>query len=520
MAPDSGGEPDEEIIGDPIYGETVFYQSTSGGKRGRYHVDLHEGPAGMYYNDSLLYHHWGYYTTKNSQCSTQPEAHDVNGDRIVNGLDGELESHCVPNGDYQLDVYRYTWDPSGQSHTSEHLFNRHVILLDTLGAWTHNPASPFYHDVRVAFDLNTDTTTITGDIRAGYAYVPRMNTSLDPSYTSDAHEVNAGDSLWLISTFVASDNGGRAWHNNTAGVLTAFNPNYSNQPLAFGPAVNSLPLFNGPTPMLYVFTSPGGTNTYQVVGRVTEPYHSGLGSDAGRVQTASTIHVTVYAVHACFGYSGSLWAGQPVSFDASCSTGADLLEFSWNFGDNSPSTSWSTSATIQHTYGSAGTYGVLLSARRVARHTDTDDTTRVVTITPGLSAYISGPDVITTSGDYSWDTYASGGTAPYHYRWHYKQGATETDVGTDSPTYSRYVQARTPYFFRLRDSVTDAGAGLAQPFFWVEVMPGGGGAAAVGFLDASGACAALPATLTARQAKLEEIRTSGAWPVPCRRRTP
>jgi hypothetical protein len=165
----------------------------------------------------------------------------------------------------------------------------------------------------------------------------------------------------------------------------------------------------------------------------------------------------------------------------------------------------------------AGSYNVLLSARRAARPSDADDSTRTVAIAPGLSVWIAGPDLIGTSGSYTWEAQASGGQTPYHYQWYYKQGGSETPVGTDSPYYSRYVSVgKTAYAFRLRNVVTDATPATAQRVYWVEVMPGGGGLASIGALDARGACAALPAARTQRQAALSVIAASGRWPTPCR----
>lgn len=379
----------------------------------------------------------------------------------------------------------------------------------------NDSTTPAYHDVHVAFDLNAATTTLNGDIRGGAEYRTIADTT--DFYSAVRYDtVGSGDTLWFISTYQASGNDSRTWYNSTTGVLTSFAFDRSSGG-AFSPAVNSQPTPQTYTrPMLHVFSGGSGMSLHSVVGRVIEPYHNGIGN-LGRDQTDSMV-ISVVGVSACFSYSGgTLYVGQAVTFDASCSTGWTALEYSWDFDEGAGATGWSSTATIQHTFSSGGNRDVVLSARRDARHTDADDSTRVVSIA-AFSVYITGPDLIETSDSYTWEAHPQGGSTPFHYQWYYKQGTGDsTAVGGDSATYTRNVSVgKTNYIFRLRVVVTDSLQRTATHSYWVEVVPEGGDRASIGALDAMGACVSLPAVRSRRQAALSAIGASGRWPTPCR----
>ena len=76
-----------------------------------------------------------------------------------------------------------------------------------------------------------------------------------------------------------------------------------------------------------------------------------------------------------------------------------------------------------------------------------------------LSVYITGPGDIYGAGTYSWTAHPSGGNGTYSYQWQYRQetSSTWTNVGTNSPTYTRSVGTLTRSFY-LRVTVTSAGS--------------------------------------------------------------
>lgn len=70
------------------------------------------------------------------------------------------------------------------------------------------------------------------------------------------------------------------------------------------------------------------------------------------------------------GFSTTSIVGQTVSLDGSASTGGNtrpILTYDWDFGDGSPA---GTGPTPNHTYGSAGTYGVTLTVTDILGYTD------------------------------------------------------------------------------------------------------------------------------------------------------
>jgi hypothetical protein len=140
----------------------------------------------------------------------------------------------------------------------------------------------------------------------------------------------------------------------------------------------------------------------------------------------------------------------------------------------------------------------------------------VLVIAGPLDVAISGPDWITTSGNYTWTSLPLDGVPPYDtYRWYYQQGGSAEYLDGSRATYKRYVSAQgEPFVFRLRHTVQDAVPTQAVDTLWVDVVPGGG-YAAVGLLDAAGICRPLPAQRRARQAAHAAVARSGRWPVPC-----
>lgn len=513
---------DEELIGDPLIGETNFYQSTTGELRARYRVELVE-TGSMYYRVGYS-NPWGWLTTKNNECDgdavNHPEMHDVTGDGVP---EAGAETHCLPNGAYTVKFHRRHWLPDGSGTDSDSvLFTRRVAMLDTLGSEQHDPSAPTYQDVRVRFSLDSVATGITGSLRGADFYLS-FNTFSDTSYFRRAPfstTMGVGDTLWLASTYRATGGPDCVWCNNFQGVLAAFNQDYLYDPAGFGYATNSVPAENSTMPKLHSFAVASGIQPFRVVARVTEPYQNGT-SNPGRVQQ-DTIFVTVVGLNASFTVSGSPIAGQPVTFNGSGSEGFKPLEYRWDFGDQTPPTSWSAADSIkQHMYSSPGTYTASLWVRRTSSTAPTDSASQPVSVggSAPVVVVIEGVDIITASGTYEWHALATGGVPPYHYQWYYRRsGQAEQPVGSDSPWYSRYVSvAKTAYAFRLRNVVTDAAQQTDQAVHWVDVLPGGGGGLlSVGLLAAGGSCVALPADRERRRAAHEAVVAGGSWPVPCR----
>lgn len=468
----------------------------------------------MYYNANSSVSRWGWYTTKNADCQVSGELHDINGDgQIETGT----ERHCIPNGEYTLHFYRVTWDGGGQSHTDQEIFQRPIAMLDRLGSLQNDPSAPDYHDARVAFDLVPATTSLAGDIRAGdvFRYIAD-ETQLYPLQASMT--VAAGDTLWLISTYVAQGSDSRPWYDSKTGVFTSFNPNYDVSREAFGPAVNSIPVASGPPPMLQVFAVAGTqARLFRVVGRVTEPYHDGL-SNLGRDQTSQSITVTVVPPVSCFTYSGTLTSGQQIAFDGRCSA-YGAVEYSWSFGDGTAATAWSAdSGVVRHAYASGGTYPAQLNVRRQTSTAPVATSSQSVPIA-ALDVAIVGPDAISSTGTYQWDAVVTGGQRPLAYRWYYKQGVGAEQLVDSDSSYSRFVVVGGSFYsFRLRVVATDARLDSAVTFEIVEVWSGGGSFALIGALDPAGECSPLPTSRPERQRALAAIIASGRWPVPCRRR--
>ena len=88
---------------------------------------------------------------------------------------------------------------------------------------------------------------------------------------------------------------------------------------------------------------------------------------------------------------------------------------------------------------------------------------------PGLSAYISGPSTHLGSGNYTWRANAAGGDGTYTYQWQHRAASSTswTDVGTNSPTYTRYLPRHASPFY-LRVIVTSGGASVTSPDFYVK----------------------------------------------------
>jgi hypothetical protein len=518
---------EEELIGDGLDGETVFYQQTSSGPKARYYVDLDSLVEMRMYFRAPATPSWGYFTSKGSDC-TRAERHDLDGDGTPES--NLTEKHCIPSGGYTLRLHRVVWRTDGSGWNSDTiLFTRRIAMLDTLGSLKDSSAAG-YQDVRVRFALDSVPTSLVGSLRGADFYQAFGNASDTALYTRAPYTdtLGIGDTLWFVSTYraAAADTTVCGWCRSGAdgllGVLAAFNQDYLRTPTAFGYATNSVPAPGASVfmPMLHQFSAARPSEAFRVLARITEPYHNGT-TQPGREQP-DTIFVWVVGLDAAFTVSSSPVAGQPATFDAHTSEGYRPLQYRWDYGDQSPPTSWGADSVTQHTYSASGTFTAKLWVRRDSSTAPVDSASLTVSVAEAaaLTVVIDGVETITSSDTYQWHALVSGGVPPYHYQWYYREaGQSEQTVGSDSPWYSRYVSVRSKsYAFRVRSVVRDTTQATAQSFLWVDVLAGGKGAGplVVGLLDAAGVCQALPAGPERRRAAHEAVVAQGRWPVPCR----
>ena len=136
-------------------------------------------------------------------------------------------------------------------------------------------------------------------------------------------------------------------------------------------------------------------------------------------------------------------AGSPVSFTASATDVSPAVQaagytYAWTFGDGTTG----TGGTSSHTYATAGTYTVTVTAMDEYGKTGTASETITISA-PGSTGTLNvsaGSSI--TSNPLATVTFAgsvSGGTAPYSYSWNYGDGNTTagtsvTFAGTDTTT--------------------------------------------------------------------------------------
>lgn len=511
-SPDAGGDNEEELIGDTLYGGAPFYQSTTGGLRARYLIKL--GNDSMYYLDAP-YHRWGWYTSNQENCGQgHPERHDIDADGVADSASNS-ERHCLANGEHTLTLDTLLWNEEGTAVVGRGtVFVRKVSMLGTLGAF-ETSSSSWFHDVRVALDRNPpEEYSLVGDIRAGDHFVSWTSDSLYPQGTADT--IAAGDTLWFQSTYVATGQYSKPWFNSQRAILTGLSFDFEYHPTHIHGGTNSAP-GTETSPALWQFGS--GSQTFRVVGRVVAPHHRTM--DSGVTQLDASIYVTTIAPSACFSVTGDQVKDSTLTFTGQCSSGFGTLEYRWTFDDGA-SVDWTAdSAVAHHAYSEAGTYHARLRVRRLGSTAPVDSTDQTITVTGPLWVRITGPDAIEATDTYTWTSVPHDGAPPYGtYRWYYQQeGSSEEQVGT-SRTYSRYVAARSAYTFRLRNTVQDTVPAQAEDTLWVEVIPGEDGYSAIGALDASNTCRPLPTVQRARQHALAAIARRGRWPIPCLIRTP
>lgn len=516
----TGGDNEEELIGDTLWGETIFYQMTTGGPRARYRIQLDGDTTDIMYYLPSAWHPWGWFTSSPDEhnCfSDMREHHDVTGDGVAEISDPER--HCVRNGQHDVTVLRVTWNEDGSAIVaSQTAFRRRVAMLGYLGAFEDHPQSTTYHDVIVTLDGTEGLVQWQGDLRAGNYFMGREFP--DSLYAQNSNFLIGGsDTLWFMSTFVATGQEQRPWYLSPKAVLTQFNFDFVYTPEAFSGGVNSKP---GTQTSAALRTFAARADPYRVVGRTIAPFH--LDMSAGSVRTAQSIYVTAVGPDACFSVSGPQMPDSVLTFNGDCSTAQGTREFRWSFGDNTGVEWTPDSAVVHHVYGATGSYAVTLRVRRAGSTEPVDSASQTVVIatTPPLYVSIVGPDWITTSGTYTWNSVPHDGVPPYtNYRWYYQQGGSPEDLVGTRNRYSRYISVQgDPYVFRRRNRVQDALPSEADDTLWVDVVPGGGSYASIGLLDAANVCRALPLTARARRAAHAAVVKRGRWPVPCLVPTP
>lgn len=224
-------------------------------------------------------------------------------------------------------------------------------------------------------------------------------------------------------------------------------------PLTFSQATES----GGTAPFTYNWTFGDGTqpsgglnpsHTYLNPGSYTATVTV---TDANMLTNSSSVVVTVNDVPPTVTYTDPpSVAGSPVSFTASAASVSPAVQsagftYAWNFGDKGTA----AGATVSHTYASAGTYTVTVSATDMYGTTGTTSGTITIVSAPVVSA---GPPVTVNAASpltFSQAT-ESGGTAPLTYNWDFGDGTQQSGSLNPSHTY------QNPGSYTAMVTVTDA----------------------------------------------------------------
>ena len=143
-----------------------------------------------------------------------------------------------------------------------------------------------------------------------------------------------------------------------------------------------------------------------------------------------TAYITVNpAPRSSFSSTGNVCLGDAISFtNLSVGNGSAITSYSWNFGDG---TAASSSSNPSHTYSTAGTFNVVLTANSSAC---SDDTTISVVISPAPIVNFSS---VNTSGCGPFTTtFSNTTTSSPIYTWNFGDGTVNSSLVTPTHTYN------------------------------------------------------------------------------------
>jgi PKD repeat protein len=190
--------------------------------------------------------------------------------------------------------------------------------------------------------------------------------------------------------------------------------------------------FAGGVPLTSILTNPIGVILTPGVHLVSLTITSAGGAPAPTICT-KTYAITVPPLpSAAFTSSGSLCLGSQVAFN---STGTNLTNWLWNFGDGASSLLNPTTRT----YTGTGSKTVTLTVSNIYGCSRTSS--QIITITPNtLSTSITaaGPTTFCQGGSVALNSITAGGTIPYAYLWSNTFATTPNIIANASGNY--YVQ--------------------------------------------------------------------------------
>ncbi len=209
----------------------------------------------------------------------------------------------------------------------------------------------------------------------------------------------------------------------------------------------------GTAPFTYSWSFGDGTtqtgslnpsHTYQNPGSYTASVSV---TDANKLTSSSAVVVTVNDVAPTASLAGpsSGTVGTSLTYTATATDVSPAVQaagftYAWNFGDGSTG----SGATASHSYASAGTYTVSVTAKDEYGKTGTSSETLVVSSSSALTVN-AGSNLTTNAG--ATVTFAgtvSGGTSPYTYSWNFGDGTTSVGnsasfTQTDTTTQGNWI---------------------------------------------------------------------------------
>jgi YVTN family beta-propeller protein len=351
-------------------------------------------------------------------------------------------------------------------------FDNNSIRNPTSSTWDFGDGSPVSHDtnpVHTYTSVGPYTVTLTVENEFGTNTTSRtINFKPKASFTPTQSLINPGDSISFTDASTGEPTLKYKWDfGDGSTVSTAQSPqhtyakvgNYTvtetvtntygsdsatglvvfSAKAAFSPVTNviqagdSITFTNattGSTPLSYTWDFGDGSST----STDTSPTHTyaDAGSYTVTLQASNTwsnssASGTVnFKPKAAFGPAQSkIKAGDSVTF-TNTSTGTAPLTYTWDFGDNSPT---SSAEIPTHTYTKTGVYTVTL---KVDNAYGTDSSTGSV-VFPPIAAFSPANAVIQAGGAVSF-TNASAGSSPMTYSWNFGDGsAASTDP---NPTHA------------------------------------------------------------------------------------